>query len=179
MQCWLNGLVLPLGPGPFSVSCHRQTGWVIWVCFNSTDPQMPFVFIRLHPYLFRNGTVSLFFPVSSYFSTGQKLMRWFSKWSGQESAPFWFVSKYLFIDFSGRFFWDRTDGSLSISICLGRGAATDRASICRAPAFLAVSWGNWRWDRLCSCPWGVENLMEQGRQLWISQEFTSEFIFWL
>lgn len=106
-------------------------------------------------------------------------MRWFSKWSGQESAPFWFVSKYLFIDFSGHFFWDRTDGSLSISICLGRGAATDGASICRAPAFLAVSWGNWRWDRLCSCPWGVENLMEQGRQLWISQEFTSEFIFWL
>lgn len=50
-------------------------------------------------------------------------MRCFSKWSGQESAPFWFVSKYLFIDFSGRFFWERTDGSLSISVCLGRGAA--------------------------------------------------------
>lgn len=61
---------------------------------------MPFVFIRLYSYLFRNGTVSLF-PVSSFFPKRHKLTENASgNGADRKSTQFWSVSKYLFIEFS-------------------------------------------------------------------------------
>ena len=60
---------------------------------------MPFVFIRLTSYLFRNGT--FLFPVSSYFPKRCRLTKDVSEGGTDRKTPqFWFVSKYLFIEFS-------------------------------------------------------------------------------
>lgn len=55
----------------------------------------------------------------------------------RKSTPSWFVSKYLFIEVSGRFFCDSTDGFLSPSILGGR-RINQHLMLCSCPPGFVV-----------------------------------------